>query len=655
MKASALLPPLAGPKKSAVALAPKRAQGARAVEVTDEKYNERMREALAERATRQVQPKATVSNGYGDLVAAARAGDVKRPPLRLQRKGACPRCAGNDKGTPPCPTCGDAERLNEEEGMRRRGKVERPIQRQEAEGSTSGALPKEVEEIARSSAGQPLDPATASFFESRFGHDFSAVRVHSGQDADAAARSVNALAFTVGDAIVFRQRHYDPSSDAGRRLLAHELAHVVQQKGGRAVPEGVSRADDPAEREADQIAEAIVHGSEAVAVDSAVEIRRGISRQPAPDPEGTPEPAAPQASPQSGEPQEGKPEEAPVYDKDIMDIAPKELTERATSTYRTYEAAEGARAEAIDAAIDAAKGTTLLLEAYTPEEKMPEATRKARVSQIKAAQAKLEGIAPGWAPPLPLIPLAAAVKQARLDVATLVALPRLPEVTRAFNAATAAGRDFWMKAQAHAAADDALTQWLKKSGAWDPATGRKRPCVVPEAAIPQKLALSKERLDQIKKQECFAPLPYVAGEGDCTIGYGHVVKKQCKPAFVKPGEPKMGSIGKCGTHQLCDCSMVMTEAQAHDQLMTDLDVAARDVQKNVRLNLTPDQLRAFVDLQLAVGHIPKEFLIAAYDKLCTDDEAMRQLYQSTATKTPGRPDIDHAPRRRERVWDPASK
>ncbi|MDX8398715.1 MAG: DUF4157 domain-containing protein, partial [Gallionellaceae bacterium] len=78
--------------------------------------------------------------------------------------------------------------------------------------------------------GQPLDPATRSFFEPRFGHDFSGVRVNSGGNASEAAKSVNARAFTLGSNMVFGSGQYQPESAEGKRLLGHELTHVVQQK-----------------------------------------------------------------------------------------------------------------------------------------------------------------------------------------------------------------------------------------------------------------------------------------------------------------------------------------------------------------------------------------------------------------------------------------
>ena len=87
-----------------------------------------------------------------------------------------------------------------------------------------------VDDVLRA-PGQPLDAATRAFMETRFGHDFSQVRVHADAGAAEAARSAHALAYTVGRQVVFGAGRYAPATAAGRRLLGHELAHVVQQDG----------------------------------------------------------------------------------------------------------------------------------------------------------------------------------------------------------------------------------------------------------------------------------------------------------------------------------------------------------------------------------------------------------------------------------------
>jgi hypothetical protein len=77
--------------------------------------------------------------------------------------------------------------------------------------------------------GQPLPESARDFFEPRFGYDFRGVRVHTNAHSAKLVRSMNARAFTVGRDVVFEPREYAPDSNAGKRLLAHELTHVVQQ------------------------------------------------------------------------------------------------------------------------------------------------------------------------------------------------------------------------------------------------------------------------------------------------------------------------------------------------------------------------------------------------------------------------------------------
>lgn len=93
------------------------------------------------------------------------------------------------------------------------------------------AVPPSVHEVLRS-PGQSLDPEVRAFMEPRFSHDFSRVRVHSGTADEQSARDVSAHAYTVGHDIVFGAGQFAPRTPDGRRLIAHELAHVVQQTGG---------------------------------------------------------------------------------------------------------------------------------------------------------------------------------------------------------------------------------------------------------------------------------------------------------------------------------------------------------------------------------------------------------------------------------------
>jgi hypothetical protein len=94
----------------------------------------------------------------------------------------------------------------------------------------AGGTPAFVNQVLGSS-GEPLDVGTREFLEERFGHQFGHVRVHTGPQAAASAAALDARAYTVGSHIVFGAGRYAPGSEEGRRLLAHELTHVVQQGG----------------------------------------------------------------------------------------------------------------------------------------------------------------------------------------------------------------------------------------------------------------------------------------------------------------------------------------------------------------------------------------------------------------------------------------
>lgn len=116
-----------------------------------------------------------------------------------------------------------------------------------------GALPPSVDRVL-ASPGSPLEPAQRQDMERRFGHDFSSVRVHAGAQAHDSARSLRALAYTVGNDVVFGAGQYAPDTRAGRSLIAHELTHVVQQGGGgpRHAHRMVQRQGDPAQEKQDE-------------------------------------------------------------------------------------------------------------------------------------------------------------------------------------------------------------------------------------------------------------------------------------------------------------------------------------------------------------------------------------------------------------------
>jgi hypothetical protein len=134
------------------------------------------------------------------------------------------------------------------------------LQPRAGHGSQAAAVPGSVHETL-DAPGRPLDAATRSFMEPRFGQDFSAVRVHTGDDAGRSARDVHALAYTAGQNIVFAPGQYAPDTGRGQHLLAHELAHVVQQRHAAAPDkDSISRPGDRDEIAADRASAAALAG-----------------------------------------------------------------------------------------------------------------------------------------------------------------------------------------------------------------------------------------------------------------------------------------------------------------------------------------------------------------------------------------------------------
>lgn len=158
----------------------------------------------------------------------------------------------------------------------------RAAERNAAPHQQTGDLPV-IGSLARSSA-QPLDGATRSAMESRLGHDFSQVRVHSGVEGAAAAKQLDAHAFTVAKDIYFGAHAFSPGAVEGNRLLMHELVHTVQQTSGDAPRTSldVSQSGDPAEVEADRIANRLSSGMPATAFSPVpiTAVRKPISRAP---------------------------------------------------------------------------------------------------------------------------------------------------------------------------------------------------------------------------------------------------------------------------------------------------------------------------------------------------------------------------------------
>jgi len=126
-----------------------------------------------------------------------------------------------------------------------------------AAGSGSPRASHPVVDTIKRSSGKPLDAPVRALMESRLGHDFGDVRVHTDALAAESAQSVNALAYTAGKDLVFGEGQYAPGDSAGQKLLAHELVHVVQQDGDAGAnriqrqPSGTKQQPPPLQQEVD--------------------------------------------------------------------------------------------------------------------------------------------------------------------------------------------------------------------------------------------------------------------------------------------------------------------------------------------------------------------------------------------------------------------
>lgn len=144
----------------------------------------------------------------------------------------CPRCARRYAAGKPlnCTECEEKVQAKCSDCEKKKKKLQRSATASEG-GEVEGGPEQKIEAV-RSSSGESLPDSARSYFEPRFGQDFSDVSVHTGSAADEAARSINAEAFTVGSDMAFRSGAYEPQSSSGKELIAHELTHVVQQTDG---------------------------------------------------------------------------------------------------------------------------------------------------------------------------------------------------------------------------------------------------------------------------------------------------------------------------------------------------------------------------------------------------------------------------------------
>jgi Domain of unknown function (DUF4157) len=184
----------------------------------------------------------------------------------LQRKCACGNHAPQSS---ECSAC---------------AKENQSILRRTNNGSASRHAPESVIDVLHSD-GQPLSATARTFMEPRFGRSFDHVRVHADSHAAKSARDVGALAYTVGQHIVFGDGQYAPETGEGRRTLAHELVHVAQQhgrtpalqrlSGGKTATVKLGLPNDAMEQEAESVAESITRTPQLQLDTGGLEVTKG--------------------------------------------------------------------------------------------------------------------------------------------------------------------------------------------------------------------------------------------------------------------------------------------------------------------------------------------------------------------------------------------
>ena len=158
------------------------------------------------------QPKLTV--GAPDDPLEKEADDMADKVMRMPMPGLISFSSGKNIVNRKCAACEEEEKIH----------------RKESSSDSTSAAPSIVHDVL-SAGGRSMDSETRSFMEPRFNYDFSKVKIHDNDLAAKSASSINALAYTSGNNVVFNSGQYNTNSDSGKRLLAHELTHVVQQRG----------------------------------------------------------------------------------------------------------------------------------------------------------------------------------------------------------------------------------------------------------------------------------------------------------------------------------------------------------------------------------------------------------------------------------------
>ncbi|MGH8864097.1 MAG: eCIS core domain-containing protein, partial [Burkholderiales bacterium] len=212
------------------------ATGAKSTAARQQTIFRQLQHAIGNRAVgHSIQAKLKISEP-GD-VHEREADRVADEVMRMPEPGATQETAATEQLQAPkiqrlCTDCQEQAMRAMAEGEEEKKEEEQAVQMKEAPGRSSAATSAAPAGLGNMTAGgQSLSDSTRAYFEPRFGHDFGHVRIHNDQSAAESAESVSAKAYTLGRDIVFGAGEFAPDTTEGRRLLTHELVHVVQQGG----------------------------------------------------------------------------------------------------------------------------------------------------------------------------------------------------------------------------------------------------------------------------------------------------------------------------------------------------------------------------------------------------------------------------------------
>ena len=501
--------------------------------------------------------------------------------------------------------------------------------------------------------GEPLPDDLRGRLERESGSELSGVRVHRDAGADSLARDLHARAFTLGSDVFFRRGLYDPRSNEGQRLLAHEVAHAVQQSrgevSGRPIGPGlrVSEPNDPFEQQAERFAQGVVGGAARP---------RGQNR-------GRGSRAGVIAASRAG-----------LADTVVQRDDSEEIGRRALAD---ITAQTTARNIALLAQMDFNPFHPVAVQGAPAEAKTAREAFSAAVAKYEAAKAALtDARAHGatFEPAQDELPYPSeAWRDGFLESQVSAARTCADALHQGNDGNTARTADAHkgMRAYADALAafrkrKAALRTKLRKAGLID-ASSEIGPCAKPPSQTSHPTQVSAEHVEKIKKGEHFMAEPYLAAEGACTIGYGNVIwRPPCgsEKAAANPSKgccspsPRQVQVGTL-TLSACDCqpSMSWTESYASARLADGLTAGAGWLKQHVLVDLDQAHFDALVDLCGHVGSIPTSLLDVIHRYACTDDERVRQEYLKTALYVAGKPGMGpvFGKRRAERVWPPQPK